>query len=209
MGIVPIIISFIVGFITNSLYNRIRYYFGKPKITVCNYLLQSTKETIAGDVWNAFQFKIINHTSIDIIDVKLSLRVVKFNDNDRVSKHIFTITRQEINSIKAKEPIFKKNKTYPNAIVGKFFIPCDDIFEIINNKLQNGFDHIEIFIQATNPFTGSIYTNTVIFTTENILNHFYTFQLGHNCTPRKDENRQLKPLKYTKKEILKHCPFVN
>jgi hypothetical protein len=216
MEIFPYLISFVIGLVANFLYNRVRYKFGKPKIEICNYLLKTVKITKNDEIWPALQFKIINKTFTDIIDIKLSLRVVKFNDDDKVSKHILTITEQKIDLIKARElpfkeyiPFIENNKrTYPNAIIGKFFIPCEDIFQIIENKLEEGFNHIEIFIKATNPFTGSIYTNATTFSNENIYDYQYSFQLGHNCTPRKDENRKMKNIKFTKKELLNDCPFL-
>jgi hypothetical protein len=193
--------AFVIGVGTNYLFRFLTYFFGSPKLEMCKYLIKTTnKKNIP-----SLQFKIINKSHFAAIDVELSLRAVKYKNDDKSLKEITLLSTYKIDYLHPK-PFFK-NKYFHNAYRGNFIHKAENIHELVNS---DKIDEVEIFIKAINIFNNSLNINYVTIPSENIKDYKYEFNLGDKCqSPTEIDNKTFPSCELSKKELLKQCPFLN
>lgn len=190
-----------IGFFTNYIYRFITYFLGSPKLEICKYLIKtSNKKNIP-----SLQFKIINKSHFAAIDIELTLRAVKYRNDDKSLKDITLLSKYNINYLHPK-PFFK-NKYYHNAFRGNFIHRTHDIHQLVSS---DKIDEVEILVKATNVFNNSLTINYITIPAKNIKNYKHEFNLGDKCqSPTEIDNKTFPSCELPKKELLNQCPFIN
>jgi hypothetical protein len=201
MNTVSVVIGIVIGIASNYIFRIVTYFFGKPKLEICNYLIKSVNKNNVPSL----QFKLINHSYFSAIDIELTLHAVKYRNDDRSLKDITFLSKYKIDFLQGKP--FGKNKYFHNAFRGNFIHLTHNIHELVDDEK---IDEVEIFLKAYNSFNNSLTISYNVILKENIKDFSYEFNIGDKCqSPSEISNKTLPQCDLSKKELLNNCPFLN
>jgi hypothetical protein len=168
------IIGLLVGIFANILYRKFTY-FNKPNIKVSGQLIK-TKNRAGQKIVRA---KIVNQSSVEIIDIKLVLYGINYLDTEKENKSILRISSETVDFLKNKND---KQSDYAYQTAFKYY-ENEDVNSSIHSKLDNkSFDAIMIMVKAINPYHSSILVEHYTYPFSDILESNFRFDTKQSCS---------------------------
>jgi hypothetical protein len=171
-------IGLLVGVFANILYRKFTY-FNKPKIKVSGQLIK-TKNRAGQEIVRA---KIVNQSSVEIIDIKLVLYGINYLDTAKENKSIFEISSNTIDFLKNKND---KQSDYAYQTAFKYYENGNENSSIHNKLNNDNFDAIMIIVKAINPYHSSILVEHYTYPFNEILDSDFRFDTKQSCTALKN-----------------------